>query len=151
MCTALRLGGCAALLWLGVGCWHHAPTGRSATPHPRLTEGDDEARSTVEGEQLRALHAVRFEDLLRGIPGVEVNGSGANISVRIRGIATLNGSSDPLYVLDGVPLQLGSREALTSIDPKTVERIDVLKDAGATALYGARGANGVILITTHRP
>ena len=67
-------------------------------------------------------------------------------TIRIRGVATVNGSADPLYVVDGV--QVGTDANF--INPSDVESIEVLKDASATAIYGARGANGVILITTKK-
>lgn len=87
---------------------------------------------------------------------------GSGTSVRIRGSSSINGSNEPLYVVDGVPIlsdasQISagavkgpSMNPLTSINPNDVESIEVLKDASATAIYGARGANGVILITTKR-
>ncbi|MDR1200601.1 MAG: TonB-dependent receptor [Tannerellaceae bacterium] len=67
-------------------------------------------------------------------------------TVRIRGVATVNGSADPLYVVDGV--QVGS--SIDFLNPADVESIEILKDASATAIYGARGANGVIMVTTKR-
>ena len=71
-----------------------------------------------------------------GVPGEE-------LQIRIRGVNTINGSSDPLYVIDGVPY-----ESMSDINPADVASIQVLKDASATSIYGARGANGVILIET---
>ncbi len=67
--------------------------------------------------------------------------------VLIRGVRSLNATSDPLYVVDGIPLAAGGIEA---INPNDIETIDILKDASATAIYGSRGANGVILITTKK-
>jgi TonB-linked SusC/RagA family outer membrane protein len=67
-------------------------------------------------------------------------------TIRIRGVATVNGSADPIYVVDGV--QVGSN--VDFVNPADVESIEILKDASATAIYGARGANGVILVTTKR-
>src|SRR5438105_7801418 len=84
-----------------------------------------------------------------GMPGV-----GAR--VRIRGNGSINANSEPLYVIDGLPAEQGSNSSdpksnpLMSIDPSEIQSIDVLKDASATAIYGARGANGVVLITTRR-
>lgn len=81
-------------------------------------------------------------------PGVMVTNAsgqpGSSSSIRIRGFSSLNGSNDPLIVLDGAPY-MGS---YNSINPNDIESMDVLKDATATSLYGSRGANGVILITT---
>jgi len=68
-------------------------------------------------------------------------------SVRIRGVRSLNASNDPLYVVDGIPLASGGIEA---INPQDIETVDILKDASATAIYGSRGANGVVMITTKR-
>lgn len=91
-----------------------------------------------------------FEALQGKAAGVDITSSerpGTLGSVRIRGNRSLNASNDPLYVVDGVPLQSGGIEAL---NPRDIESIDVLKDASSTAIYGSRGANGVILITTKR-
>ena len=68
-------------------------------------------------------------------------------SIRIRGNRSLNASNEPLYVVDGVPLQNGGIE---SLNPADIKSIDILKDASSTAIYGSRGANGVILVTTNR-
>jgi TonB-dependent SusC/RagA subfamily outer membrane receptor len=92
----------------------------------------------------------RIEDLLQGrVAGVSVgrNRSGT-LSVRVRGAQSLYGDEEPLFVVDGMPLLSGG--PLSGIDPQDIDRIDVLKDAGATAIYGSRGANGVIVITTKR-
>ena len=67
--------------------------------------------------------------------------------VRIRGNRSINGSNDPLYVVDGIPLVSGS---MSDINPNDIASIEVLKDASATAIYGSRGANGVVLITTNK-
>lgn len=99
------------------------------------------------------------------IPGLMVNASnglpGASLSVRVRGTNSLTtGANEPLYVIDGVPYMStpmnqftggnGNQSPLASINPSDIERIDVLKDADATAIYGSRGANGVILVTTKK-
>ncbi len=87
---------------------------------------------------------------------------GSPVSVRIRGTTSINGTNEPLYVVDGIPiitkagelttgtLQGSDINPLSTINPADIESIQVLKDASATAMYGARGANGVILITTKR-
>lgn len=69
---------------------------------------------------------------------------GASISVRVRGGISITQSNEPLYIIDGFP----SEDGLSTLDPAEIETIDVLKDASATAIYGARGANGVVVITT---
>lgn len=103
---------------------------------------------------------VTAENLLNGrIAGVTVNTSGAPGSgseIRIRGGSSLYGSNDPLIVIDGLPIEnntdknVGSTSILASINPSTIESMTVLKDASATAIYGSRAANGVIIITTKK-
>ncbi|NIG55315.1 TonB-dependent receptor [Chitinophaga sp. Cy-1792] len=79
---------------------------------------------------------------------------GGSISMRIRGVNSINGTSEPLYVVDGVQLSnsggVNDISSLSIINPNDIESVSVLKDASATAIYGARGANGVVLITTKR-
>jgi TonB-linked SusC/RagA family outer membrane protein len=79
---------------------------------------------------------------------------GGNVSVRIRGTNSINGSSEPLYVIDGIQVSnsggITDVSPLSQINPNDIESIEVLKDASSTAIYGARGANGVVLITTKR-
>jgi TonB-dependent starch-binding outer membrane protein SusC len=88
--------------------------------------------------------------LVGRFPGVEVrqlaNGS---VSIRIRGSRSFRSSEEPLIVVDGIPQHNGS-QALTDMNPRDVESIEVLKDAAASAVFGSRGANGVILIATRR-
>jgi len=92
------------------------------------------------------------------VAGVQINQNsgapGGNISVRIRGTNSINGSSEPLYVIDGIQISNGGGitdvSPLSTINPNDIESVDVLKDASASAIYGARAANGVILITTKR-
>ena len=91
-----------------------------------------------------------FEALQGKAAGVDITSSerpGTVGSIMIRGTRSLNASSAPLYVVDGVPLQAGGIEAL---NPRDIESIDILKDASSTAIYGSRGANGVVLVTTKR-
>ena len=91
-----------------------------------------------------------FEALQGKAAGVDITSNerpGSVGSIMIRGTRSLNASSAPLYVVDGVPLQSGGIEAL---NPRDIESIDILKDASSTAIYGSRGANGVVLVTTKR-
>ena len=84
--------------------------------------------------------------------GVVITQSGGDpsggSSIRIRGVATMNGNTNPLWVVDGV--QYGNSSNLSWLDPQDVANIEILKDASATAIYGSRGANGVILVTTRK-
>lgn len=117
--------------------------------------------STVKGEDIAALPAQSFDQLLQGrAAGVNVsipNGVLNNPPVfRVRGINSINLSSFPLIVIDGVPTYTGdignsaANNVLSNLNPNDIESIDILKDASATAIYGSRAAAGVVLITTKR-
>ena len=85
-----------------------------------------------------------FAGQISGVRAQNTTGiPGADLSIKIRGVNTINGNSNPLYVIDGIP-----RDNMTDINPNDVASIQVLKDASATSIYGSRGANGVILIET---
>lgn len=89
-------------------------------------------------------------DMIEGrFPGVEVIRRSGGVSIRIRGARTLKGDSEPLYVVDGIP-SASRGGVLMDLDPRDIKSIDILKDAAATSVYGSRGSNGVILITTRR-
>jgi TonB-linked SusC/RagA family outer membrane protein len=107
--------------------------------------------ASISGERIRDIPAPNISQAIQGrLPGVEVSQTstkpGATMQILIRGQRSLTASNDPLIVLDGIPFT-GS---LGDINPNDVKSIDILKDASATAIYGSRGANGVILITTNR-
>ena len=98
-----------------------------------------------------------IQSKVAGVQVVDNNEPGGGISIRIRGTTSINASSEPLYVIDGVPLGTGAgggisagRDPLNFLNPDDIEDITVLRDASAAAIYGANGANGVILITTKR-
>ncbi|MFN4146565.1 MAG: SusC/RagA family TonB-linked outer membrane protein, partial [Runella sp.] len=108
--------------------------------------------ASVKAKEVNAFPAPNVLQALQGrAAGVQVtqnNGApGANVSVRIRGTNSVQGSNEPLYVVDGFPIQ-GSNPAV--LNNNDIESIEILKDASATAIYGSRGANGVVLITTKR-
>jgi TonB-linked SusC/RagA family outer membrane protein len=127
-----------------------------------------QAVSTVSAESFRNIPLVGPQQMLQGqAAGVQVVNStgvlGSSASVRIRGAASISGGGSPLYVIDGVPLNDGANGAFSSqqgasaplnplidLNPNDVESMTVLKDAAAVAIYGSRGANGVILIKTKR-
>lgn len=108
--------------------------------------------SSVDNKKLTARSTSNVTNALQGAAaGVQViNGSGqpgTGASIRIRGVGSINGGTDPLYVVDGAPTD---EDALNLLDPHDIESMTILKDAAATAIYGARGANGVVLITTKK-
>jgi TonB-dependent SusC/RagA subfamily outer membrane receptor len=111
------------------------------------------AVTTLTAGELDAMRVARVEELLQGrVPGLQIlRQSNGEYSIRIRGTNSIMGSNEPLIVIDGVPLRTGGfMNALAGIVPQDIARIDVLKDAGSTAIYGSQGANGVIIITTKR-
>lgn len=122
--------------------------GYGARPRHEVTG----AVSSVSGDSARRPAPTTVAEMLVGrFPGVDVvQLPGGGISVRIRGQRSFMGGNEPLYVVDGIPIQTAPGGVLMGIDPRDIQSIEVLKDAGATAAYGSRGANGVILITTKR-
>ncbi|MBJ6108793.1 TonB-dependent receptor [Hymenobacter sp. BT523] len=106
---------------------------------------------SISAEQVAETPIARADQILQGrAAGVQVTQTnsepGGNVSIRIRGTNSINTGNEPLFVVDGFP---GAGD-LNSINPSDIESIEVLKDASATAIYGSRGANGVILITTKK-
>jgi len=107
--------------------------------------------ASIKEDALREVPSTNITQALQGrIAGVDLTQTstkpGAAMQIRIRGTRSLNASNDPLIVLDGIPFA-GS---INDIDPNSIKSMDILKDASATAIYGSRGANGVIMITTNR-
>ena len=107
--------------------------------------------ASITGESLREVPSGNITQALQGrLAGVEMTQTsskpGATMQIRIRGTRSLNASNDPLVVLDGIPFA-GS---LGDINPTDIKSVDILKDASATAIYGSRGANGVILVSTNK-
>jgi TonB-dependent starch-binding outer membrane protein SusC len=94
----------------------------------------------------------RVVDMLVGrVAGLTViRLANGDVALRIRGTRSFHGDTEPLLVIDGIPAQGAIGAALAGLAPRDIARIDLLKDAGSTAIYGARGANGVILIATKR-
>ena len=158
---------CVPLLLLGLltllaGCTTNSPTGyhdRGDAAHAvMLSLGyDQQTEHTFTGSgvvvdveaALRERPAAHLADVLRGrVPGVTVSGTGSHAVVRVRG--ALWPGADPLYVVDGIPVEAEPGGSLPWINPHDVATVTVLRDASAAALYGLRGAHGVIVITTKR-
>ena len=108
------------------------------------------ALSHISAEELESRPVSNAFEALQGkAAGVDITSAerpGTIGSIRIRGERSLTASNDPLYVVDGVPIM--SASGIETINPRDIESIDILKDASATAIYGSRGANGVVIITT---
>ena len=139
---------------LVTACAGGAGSRADTRPSPRpLTENSAHSVSTVTREDVESMRVGRIEELLMGrVPGLTVMRTpNGGYSLRIRGRSSFYGNDEPLIVIDGMPIrQGGASNALMPLDPGDVARVDVLKDAGATAAYGVQGGNGVVLITTRR-
>lgn len=123
--------------------------------------------TSVRADELKAVPATTLDQALQGraagVQVTQISGKpGAETSIRIRGTSSINAGNEPLYVIDGMlvnsdggDISVGGTRGprlspLSSINPSDIESIEILKDASATAIYGSRGANGVVLITTKR-
>ncbi len=139
--VALSLG---ALVGIAAGC----ASGGKTRPSTR-----DESTVTAEDIERQGAAGSPVEKALQGrVAGVTVTQTpDGSIAVRIRGAVSIHGNTEPLYILDGMPIQPGPNGTLSGINPFDIESIKVLKDAAETAMYGSRGANGVIIIKTKRP
>lgn len=119
------------------------------------------AVAQVSGKTIEGLPMQTIDRALQGrAAGVQVTATsgqpGGGINVRVRGVGSINAGNDPLYIIDGVQVASGglsgtaSSNVLSSLNPNDIESIQVLKDAAASAIYGAQGSNGVVLVTTKR-
>ncbi len=110
------------------------------------------AVSTIGAKQIADVPVASFDNILQGktagLMAISNNGSpGSEATITIRGIGSFSSGTAPLFIIDGVPV---GQSSFSSLNPNNIESMSVLKDASATAMYGSRGANGVILITTKR-
>lgn len=147
------------LLMAGLGACARARPVTGATPGddgPPATPAGGRGATTVESANTLDVSAMdqpvgRVEELFIGrFPGVQVFNVNGQVQVRIRGASSINGSGEPLILVDGQQLTPGSG-GLISLNPRDIKRIEVLKDAVSLAEFGVRGGNGVIKITTKRP
>jgi TonB-dependent SusC/RagA subfamily outer membrane receptor len=147
MVSSRVLGPVGLAMGLLSGCSHATGTaqGNQGTP-----ASDPAAGQTITAEDIERAPSRSIEQILMDrFPGVVVLRSSTGVlSIRIRGATTITGSTEPLYVIDGVAIRPGPGGSLEGINPYDIESIEVLKDAASTAMYGVRGANGVIVIKT---
>lgn len=137
------------LVGLISGCAHGIPTPEAgAEPEPAVLA--PRTGTIVTSDDLDRTPSEPIENVLMAkVPGIWVTRTpDGGIAVRIRGSTSLYGSNEPLYVIDGIPIQPGPNGSLSGINPRDIASIEVLKDATSTAMYGMRGANGVIVIKT---
>ena len=112
--------------------------------------------ASIGGESIEKIATASGVDAIKGqVAGVDITSGGGrpgqNPLVRVRGRRSISASNDPLYVIDGIPQTSSAGDgAIFDINPQDIKSMEILKDAAATAIYGSRGANGVILITTKR-
>lgn len=141
------------LLALAVAaCAHRGTTARNDADTLAAQDAFTRA-NTVRADDIQRQPGESIEQILAGrVAGVDVSRTpDGGISVRIRGAASFTGSTQPLYVIDGMPIEPGPNGSLTGINPHDIESIKVLKNPADVGLYGIRGANGVIVIKTKRP
>jgi TonB-dependent SusC/RagA subfamily outer membrane receptor len=130
-----------AFLAVAAGC-SSGTTNNEPAPQPVVTS-EDLARNP--GESIE-------KTLQSKVSGVLISrGPDGSIALQIRGTSSWDATSAPLYVIDGSPMEPGPGGVLSGINPYDIETIRVLKDPSQTGVYGMRGANGVILVTTKRP
>src|SRR5213595_2429320 len=136
------------IMGLGSGCAHKQTPAAAEPPPP--TSGPS---AIVTADDIAKAPGQSIEQVLMGrFPGVEVTrGPDGGFAVRIRGGSSIRSGNTPLYVLDGVVIDPGPNGYLTGINPNDIASIEVLKEPAETALYGVRGANGVIIVKTKRP
>lgn len=138
----------ATLAVVSAGC----SSGRSRpaeTPTPEVNP-----KTTITAEEIQKGNPSESPEraLMARFPGVQVSyASDGGLVVRIRGGTSISGNNDPLYIVDGVPYTPGPSGSLTGINVQDIATIRVLKDPADLTMYGSRGANGVVLITTKKP
>lgn len=137
---------CGLLVGLISGC----ASGSSARRDPATELPRNPNLVTAEDLDRTANESIE-RTLAAKVPGLYISHTAdGSIAIRIRGNSSITGSNEPLYVIDGTPVNSGPGGSLTGINPKDIASIEVLKDAIATSFYGVRGANGVIVIKTKR-
>ncbi len=136
------------LVGLNVGCLGNVKPPVNDMPDPSPTRAL--VGTTVTSEDLDRTPNMPIEQALQArVPGVMITRTpDGTLSIRIRGATTINGSTEPLYVIDGQPIEPGPGGSLAGINPHDIASIEVVKDAAGMAFYGVRGANGVIIIKT---
>ena len=132
---------------LTLGCGGHKPPVNDM-PDPSPTR--PLTGTVVTSDDMARTPDQPIERMLQArVPGVLITRTPDGwLSVRIRGATTINGATEPLFIIDGLPIQAGSGGSLVGINPNDIASIEVLKDAADLAFYGMRGSNGVIIVKT---
>ncbi len=149
----LKIGGFVALALLFSFCNSLKTASSSKSDYDHISDPvDDKAnfghgsKKTVEANQ----EHLPLSTYLRRVPGVQVSGSGDYVKVRIRGMSSLEGNNEQLYVVDKYPLGNDYSQVVNMLDVNEIKSVTVLKDTGSTSFYGTRGAAGVIVIKTRK-
>jgi len=131
-----------------LGCIGRTPSPVNDLPDPSPTR--PLSGTTVTADDIDQNPSQPIEKVLQSkVPGVTITRTPSGwLAIRIRGATTINGSTEPLYIIDGQPIQAGPDGSLVGINPHDIASIEVLKDASDLAFYGLRGANGVVIIKT---
>jgi len=132
-----------------VGLVSACASSRATTGETRVPR-DAPGATAVTAEDIERTPSVPVEELMTNkFPGVWISRTAdGSLAIRIRGATSMQGSNEPLYIIDGTPTQPGPHGGLTGLSPGDIASIQVLKDAAATTMYGVRGANGVIIVKT---
>lgn len=140
----------AIALAIGAVSCAHRPAPRQADPEAATAS---KRANVVSSETIANSSGQPIEKILADrVAGVRLGrASDGSLTVQIRGSGSLNADTQPLYVIDGVPITPGPGGSLSGINPYDIASIEVLKDAVSTTMYGSRGANGVILIKMKKP
>jgi TonB-dependent starch-binding outer membrane protein SusC len=139
-----------------VGCHHGSVAVAEPSSAEPLEGGYGEQLSgtmqALTAEEVNRRPSAQVEEFLEGrFPGVDVTRTGSGgFLIRVRGVSSFLGTSEPLYVLDGTPVYVDPQRGLDWLSPHDIRSITVLKSPPETSIYGVRGANGVILISTQR-
>lgn len=141
------IAACAVMIAGAAGCAHHGST-PATTPQPAQKQANVVTADAIANSGGQSIEQI----LANRVAGVQLGRtSDGTLTVRIRGANNWTSDNEPLYVIDDVPITPGPGGALAGLNPYDIESIKVLKDAVSTTMYGARGANGVIVIKTKKP
>ncbi len=141
---------CALLVGLFSGCASSSGARPDESDKPAPSPAPPLAGTTVTADDLDNAGSDPIEKTLASrVPGVWITRTpDGTLAIRIRGQTSINANAEPLYVIDGLPVQPGPGGSLAGINPHDIDSIEVLKDAQSLSFYGVRAANGVILIKT---
>lgn len=144
--TARSAPALGLLVAVGLGC-SRGPASRTGRDQPRPSGGNLVTAEDIERNPGKPLEEI-LEERVAGVEAVRA--PDGTLALRIRGATSVNSGTEPLYVIDGVPAVSGSTGGFAGLNRHEILFIEVLKDPSAAALYGVRGANGVILVKTKR-